>query len=894
MSKTLEDDLFFDSDLSSLSDDSEQDELEQDEEPAAPPPTASSSKTPAKKATPARKPGPARSKQSGPKGYVVQDCLRPPRTTQLSVRSLHEQIVNGTVDLDPDYQRDVVWTETKQIGVIDSIFRNFYVPPVIFAVSFADDGSETKTCIDGKQRLTSIRKRTGKKYWYRKATSSTRLVLPKNMQQVFDNKQITCMEYGDLSDDQEREIFQRVQLGVALTPAGKSIPCSERMQAITGPRANFVRKMMDDALGADGFGESLDWGRARGRDFQGLASIIFLIEHLPAYKTPASLTLESWLNKQDALSDKIQEDIESTLKIFHALTTNAKLSKVFHQPVRVSPVEFVFIGVLVHMHKAKLSLTQLSSAIDAMRADVRKGFSDIRTNTKVSKRLYSFIKEKIPKGRYTGDGKGDQPASKAVPLLPKATQKKRKREIESDSEEEGSSSEEEYLGKTKAIAKSKASTGEANGKTRASGSKPSAASTSKSSANVKKESPAPPPKSAKKPKVEPPVYAASSKPGRINTSASAGPSTSASALKKSHGVSSSVKHEPESPLVASGSFPKPGPASSKRAAAAKAERVRAASGNEVAKQSASPMSSVPSTPVVSQPDAPPQLPGGADPVAMMNFLMASGFINPAAIANAMNAPNASLPMMGSQPNFANGSAQGVTPGAGQPGIFNMPTGAPPASHAMPPFAPNLPQPHVDTQPPAPPASSVPVYHSAASSQAPQTTSSAPPASSSAPPLRPSASSPAIVHGAGRPTSPSHSRHPPTMPASMMAARQPSVAEASLPPKPQTAPPFPPDDVLSGSPEISRRPSNGSFPSSATFPPAPYPPSASPTNSSFSGRGYDHNNQWARGPPRDRDHYQDRGGRYDPRDPRGNSYRDERRGSGQYGYRSDYNRDSGWR
>jgi hypothetical protein len=57
------------------------------------------------------------------------------------------------IDLIPE---DVVWPETKQIMIIDSIFRNFYIPPVIFAVKVHDDGSETKTCIDGKQRLTSI------------------------------------------------------------------------------------------------------------------------------------------------------------------------------------------------------------------------------------------------------------------------------------------------------------------------------------------------------------------------------------------------------------------------------------------------------------------------------------------------------------------------------------------------------------------------------------------------------------------------------------------------------------------------------------------------------------------------------------------------------------------
>jgi len=53
-------------------------------------------------------------------------------------------------------RKDVVWPETKQIMIIDSIFRNFYIPPVIFAVKVHDDGAESKTCIDGKQRLTSI------------------------------------------------------------------------------------------------------------------------------------------------------------------------------------------------------------------------------------------------------------------------------------------------------------------------------------------------------------------------------------------------------------------------------------------------------------------------------------------------------------------------------------------------------------------------------------------------------------------------------------------------------------------------------------------------------------------------------------------------------------------
>ena len=62
-------------------------------------------------------------------------------------------------DLPPDLSHlDVVWPETKQIGLIDSIFRNFYVPPIVFAVQQDDEGEEVRVCVDGKQRLTSIQK----------------------------------------------------------------------------------------------------------------------------------------------------------------------------------------------------------------------------------------------------------------------------------------------------------------------------------------------------------------------------------------------------------------------------------------------------------------------------------------------------------------------------------------------------------------------------------------------------------------------------------------------------------------------------------------------------------------------------------------------------------------
>jgi len=45
------------------------------------------------------------------------------------------------------------------MAVIDSLFHNYYIPPVVFAISKDPvDGAVTRLCVDGKQRLTSIQK----------------------------------------------------------------------------------------------------------------------------------------------------------------------------------------------------------------------------------------------------------------------------------------------------------------------------------------------------------------------------------------------------------------------------------------------------------------------------------------------------------------------------------------------------------------------------------------------------------------------------------------------------------------------------------------------------------------------------------------------------------------
>ena len=56
--------------------------------------------------------------------------------------------------------------------------------------------------------MCSNRSVSNQKTWYTNPPGQSRKILAAQMKRIFDNKQIVCVEYGDLTDDQEREIFQ--------------------------------------------------------------------------------------------------------------------------------------------------------------------------------------------------------------------------------------------------------------------------------------------------------------------------------------------------------------------------------------------------------------------------------------------------------------------------------------------------------------------------------------------------------------------------------------------------------------------------------------------------------------------------------------------------------------
>ncbi|KAF9446940.1 hypothetical protein P691DRAFT_672497 [Macrolepiota fuliginosa MF-IS2] len=307
-------------------------------------------------------------------------------------------IHEGQIDLNPSYQRDVVWPDSKQVGLIDSLFRNFYVPPVVFAVTKDEDGQVVRVCVDGKQRLTSIQKffdgQVGDKdpvtkrlFWYTISETSrgVRNEIPDKYKQEFAAKSITCVEYHGIDPSQEREIFQRVQLGMTLTAA-------EKLQAISSPYAEWLSELEYRHVTVEGgLSHVLEWDTKRGRDYQNLAHFIFCCDRLPTEDLPTTQKLEVWLTREDPPTESFKNDIEAVLTDFWNMATDRALNDAFRLITkRIAPVEFVFIAVLLYQLRG-YSKEARARAIYHLRKSIREQFVDVRMNTKVGKAMWVII-----------------------------------------------------------------------------------------------------------------------------------------------------------------------------------------------------------------------------------------------------------------------------------------------------------------------------------------------------------------------------------------------------------------------------------------------------------------------------------------------------------------------
>lgn len=69
------------------------------------------------------------------------------------IKTLADRIEDGEIDLTPDFQRGEVWSLSKRQKLIDSVLRDWHIPPV----HVIEKSNGAVSVLDGQQRLASIR-----------------------------------------------------------------------------------------------------------------------------------------------------------------------------------------------------------------------------------------------------------------------------------------------------------------------------------------------------------------------------------------------------------------------------------------------------------------------------------------------------------------------------------------------------------------------------------------------------------------------------------------------------------------------------------------------------------------------------------------------------------------
>lgn len=158
------------------------------------------------------------------------------------IQTLVTRIREGEINLQPDFQRGEVWGTQKKRRLIDTILRNWHIPPIHLVV--VEETGEQEV-LDGQQRLVSIRDFVneiitvdGKTYppdeKIERLDGLTYSELPEKNRKEFNNFTIRVFRLTDYEPGEPGELFYRLNQPTNLTGA-------EQRNAFYGPARNQVK-----------------------------------------------------------------------------------------------------------------------------------------------------------------------------------------------------------------------------------------------------------------------------------------------------------------------------------------------------------------------------------------------------------------------------------------------------------------------------------------------------------------------------------------------------------------------------------------------------------------------------------------------------------------------------
>lgn len=232
------------------------------------------------------------------------------------LQTLYQRIKNGDLDLQPEFQRGEVWSEQKRQRLIDSILRDWQVPPVHVVV---DSESNAQSVLDGQQRLAAIRDFfEGRLRVNGQIEPADKLIerlhgmtfdqLPVDVRRKFERYSIRVFYISDYSPEEPGELFYRLNQNSALSPA-------EQRNAFFGRARRQVKAMVEIIEGTDLQRAYFGFSNARMAYDDIIARSLLLLEAGSLTHKVASSELVDKYRSADGFSNQAIEWLEDGLKL---------------------------------------------------------------------------------------------------------------------------------------------------------------------------------------------------------------------------------------------------------------------------------------------------------------------------------------------------------------------------------------------------------------------------------------------------------------------------------------------------------------------------------------------------------------------------------------------------
>lgn len=245
------------------------------------------------------------------------------------LETIFNRIVKEEIDLQPDFQRDLVWNKAKKQSLIDTVLRNWQFPPIFVVVP---DEALSVDVLDGQQRLNSVYEFFQNCFpvngniepfdpninsldglFYRD--------LPPPVKQKVNRYSIRFFELCDYNEDEPYELFFRLNQGSKLTPA-------ERRNTLYGPIRDQVRDLVNLMKELEINIDKIGFNSSRLSYHDVISRFIYLLEKFDFSKKVTDEMLVSFFRSGKRVGQAQMELAEqSIIRLENLLSKKVKFNK---------------------------------------------------------------------------------------------------------------------------------------------------------------------------------------------------------------------------------------------------------------------------------------------------------------------------------------------------------------------------------------------------------------------------------------------------------------------------------------------------------------------------------------------------------------------------------------